>query len=70
MADDKKILAAALAFIADRYEPLPEKAIITWRVEGDYVVVIANRGIKGAPKYVIPLVELPPPPRSKRTAKK
>lgn len=38
---------------------LTAKSIVNHRIENDdTLVVVANRGVKGSPKYVIPLIDL------------
>ena len=36
-----------------------ESQVVKWRVEGDSLVVLVDNGIKGTPKYIIPLDKLP-----------
>jgi len=36
-----------------------EAQVAKWRVEGDSLVVLVDNGIKGTPKYILPLDKLP-----------
>lgn len=43
---------------ACEYLSIDETAVLSHRVTDDAVVVVVDRGIKGCPKYTIPLSEL------------
>lgn len=36
-----------------------ESQVVKWRIEGDSLVVLVDRGILGIPKYILPLDKLP-----------
>lgn len=41
------------------------QAVANYREEGNNVVAVVHRGIKGSPKYIIPIADLQAPPEPK-----
>lgn len=58
-AQDRAYLLRGMSMLG-----VTEAQVAKWRVEGDSLVVIVDNGIKGSPKYILPLDKLPelPPP--------
>lgn len=53
MMEDERILAAACAYVECTLSQ-----VLAYHVYEDCIVLVVDRGIKGGPKYTVPLAEL------------